>query len=168
MAHSLSRTVAFESGFLLDLPHCTVRTSCVMWKDSKKYPVRIETITHHPGPCECLEKKAHDRIASIGLGHQVSQDASKRIGSSTHGDTYEGTLNPKQMKASGNGTMKSSDCVAVKVIRNVKKDVLMVSSLYLWLLSLQCLMTLDQRMLGGIYDWWNLAQIGRASCRERV
>ena len=139
------------------LPHCTVRTSCVMWKDSKKYPVRIETITHHPGPCECLEKKAHDRIASIGLGHQVSQDASKRIGSSTHGDTYEGTLNPKQMKASGNGTMKSSDCVAVKVIRNVKKDVLMVSSLYLWLLSLQCLMTLDQRMLGGIYDWWNLA-----------
>ena len=67
--------------------------------------------------------------------------------------------------ALGNGTEETlisqpKQKVAVKVVRYADKDaltVLMVSSLYLRLSSSQCLMTLDQRMLSGIYDWWNLA-----------
>ena len=134
------------------LSRCTVRTSCVMSKDSNEYPVRIEAIDH-PGPPPCPEK-AYDRIASIDL---VSRDEWRCIGSSTYGDVFEGTLE------SGNGTKETlnpkakQDAVAVKVVRYVDKDVLMVSSLYLWFSSLRCLMTLDQRILSGIYVWWNLS-----------
>jgi len=143
------------------LPRCTVRTSCVMWKDSREsYPVRIEAIDH-PGSCPCSEKKAHDRIASLDLGHQVSLDT--RIVSSTYGDVYKGTLvlSGEQTEASGNGTKETPNpqeerAVAVKVVRYDNKDVLMVSSLYLWFSSLRCLMTLDQKILGEIYVWCNL------------
>jgi len=146
------------------LPHWTVRTSCMMWKDSRKYPVRIEVI-QHPGSCPCSEKRVYDRIASIDLGHRVSRDASKRIGSSTYGNVFEGTLGLEQTKASGNGTEETripqpKQKVAVKVVRYVDKDaltVLMVSSLYFLFLSLRFLMSSDQRILSGIYVWWNLA-----------
>ncbi|KIM61268.1 hypothetical protein SCLCIDRAFT_912632 [Scleroderma citrinum Foug A] len=117
-----------------------------MWKDSRKYPVRIEVIPH-PGSCPCSERKVYDRIASIDLGHRVSRDASKRIGSSTYGDVFEGTLSPEQTKASGNGTdsetlvPQAKQKVAIKVVRYVDKDAL----------------TVLMRILSGIYAWWNLA-----------
>ncbi|KIM68465.1 hypothetical protein SCLCIDRAFT_1209276, partial [Scleroderma citrinum Foug A] len=106
--------------------------------------VRIDVI-QHPGPCPCSEKRVYDQIASIDLGHRVSRDISKRIGSSTCGDVYEGTLSPEQMKASGNGIEalipQTKQKVAVKVVRYVDKDAL----------------TVLMRILRGIYVWWNLA-----------
>ena len=144
-----------------------VRTSCVMWEDSRRYAVAIEVI-QHPGSCPC-SKKVYDRIASIDLGHRVSRDVSRHIRSesSTYGDVFEGTLilSPEQIvKASRNGTKETlnpqaKQDVAVKVVPyiHIHNDVLMVSSLYLWFSSLRSLMTLDQRILSGIYDWWNLA-----------
>ena len=99
----------------------------------------IEVI-EHPGP----------ENTSIVLGvHRVSLDASKRIGSGTYGEVFEGTL-----------ISQAQQKVAVKVFLHVDKDaftVLMVSSLHLWFSSLRCLMTLNQRILSGISVWWNLA-----------
>ena len=140
-----------------------VRTSCLMWEDSRKYPVSIEVI-QRPGSGEWSEDNP---LAGIDLGDRVSVDASIHIGSSTHGDIFEGTLvrSPEQTKAPWNGTKETpipqqKQKVAVKVVRYVDKDaltVLMVSSFYLWLSSLRCLMTLDQRILRRIYVWWDLA-----------
>ena len=139
-----------------------VRISCLMWEDLRKYPVAIEVI-QHPG----LEKRMEDAtpLATIDLGDRVFADASKPIGSNIRGDVFEGTLSPEQTKASGNDTketriLQQKQKVAVKVVRYVDKDaltVLMVSSLYLWLSSLRCLMTkLDQRILRRTNVWWNL------------
>ena len=119
----------------------TVRTSCAMWENSRKYPVTIEVI-QHPGFCSGSEKwREYDRFAWIDLGHRVSRDTSKRIGFSTYGDVFEGTLilSPEQTKSSWNGTEDTlipqpKQEVAVKVLRYVDKNaltVLMVSSLYL-------------------------------------
>ena len=153
------------------LPRMTqraVRTSCVMRADSREYPVAIEVIQplgSYPGS----EKwRGYNRFAKIDLGHRVSRDASKRIGPSTYGAVFEGTLilSPEQIKASGNSTKETpisrpKQKVAVKVIRYVDRNALtvfMVSSLYLWFSSLRCLMpTLDQRILRELYVWSNLA-----------
>ncbi|KIM65383.1 hypothetical protein SCLCIDRAFT_1212559 [Scleroderma citrinum Foug A] len=91
-----------------------------MWKDSRKYPVMIEVI-EHPGP----------ENTSIVLGvHRVSLDASKRIGSGTYGEVFEGTL-----------ISQAQQKVAVKVFRHVDKDAF----------------TVLMRILSGISVWWNLA-----------
>ena len=141
-----------------------VQTSCVMWKDSRKYPVAIEVIKH-PGFCPGSEKwRWYEPFAWIDLGHRVSRDVSKRIGSSTHSEVFEGSLilSPEQTKASENNTEETPQFqkVAVKIVRYDREDaltVLMVSSLYLWFSSLRCLITFNQRILRGIYVWWNLA-----------
>ena len=148
------------------LPDWTVRTFCVMREDSREYPVAIQVFQNPGGSCPGSEEwRGYDRFAGIDLGHRVSRDASKRIGFSTYGDVFEGTLSLDQTKASGNGTEETlipqpKQKVAVKVIRYVDKNALtvfMVSSPYLWFSSLRYLITFDQRILRDIYVWSNLA-----------
>ena len=109
----------------------TVRTSCVMREDSREYPVAIEVI-QHPDFCPGVEKwRGYNRFAGIDLGDRVAVDASKRIGSSIHGDVFEGTLSPERTKASGNSTEdtlvpQQKQKVAVKVVRYVDKNALTV------------------------------------------
>ncbi|KIM61395.1 hypothetical protein SCLCIDRAFT_879145 [Scleroderma citrinum Foug A] len=95
-----------------------------------------------------LQIVVDQRFAWFDLGHRVFRDTSKRIGSSTYGDVFEGTLilSPEQAKASGNGTEETlipqpKQKVAVKVVRYVDKNAL----------------TVLMRVLREIYVWSNLA-----------